>query len=196
MRRALAAWLSLRHRGLAFAAAGAFVWSVGSSLWVYPHSLSYFNELAGGPKHLIHSNVDWGQDLLFLKRWLDEHPEARPLKLAYFGYFDPIHADIEYSAPEPMAATDPILAGEGDSPILLPGHRKIGTVPAVSDERRIPPGWYAISVNFVRGFPYQIYKGDGTRGFLPQGALAAFQNLEPVATAGYSIYIYHVGPHE
>ena len=38
--------------------------AVGSSLAIYPHSLSYFNELAGGPTkghyHLIDSNIDWG----------------------------------------------------------------------------------------------------------------------------------------
>ena len=53
----------------------------------------HFNELVGGPKggpnHLVDSNVDWGVDLLFLKKWLDEHPEASPLGLAYFGMFDP-----------------------------------------------------------------------------------------------------------
>ena len=152
----------------------ALLWSIGSSLWVYPHSLSYFNELVGGPtggpNHLIHSNVDWGQDLLKLKRWLDEHPEARPLKLAYFGYFDPKYAGIEYTAPEPIATTE-----EGaDSP------------------KKIPPGWYAISVNFVRGLPYFAYKGDGTKVSYGQGALVPFQDRKPVAMAGYSIYIYHV----
>ena len=49
---------------------GAAAWAVASSLWVYPHSLSYFNEAAGGPagghNHLVDSNIDWGQDLLFL----------------------------------------------------------------------------------------------------------------------------------
>jgi len=52
--------------------ASLLLWSIVSSLLVYPHSMSYFNELAGGPKngpaHLLHSNVDWGQDLLFLER--------------------------------------------------------------------------------------------------------------------------------
>lgn len=156
-----------KHLVLAGIATAALGWSIASSLWAYPHSLSYFNELVGGPtggpKHLIHSNVDWGQDLLNLKRWLDEHPEARPLKLAYFGFFDPIHARIEYTAPDAMGAG-----------------------------KAIPPGWYAISVNFVRGFPYQVYNGDGSKRFLKQDALAAFQELEPVAMAGYSIYIYRV----
>ena len=43
-------------------------WAIVSSLWYFPHSLSYFNELAGGPRrgdaHLIDANIDWGQDLL------------------------------------------------------------------------------------------------------------------------------------
>jgi hypothetical protein len=150
-------------------ASAALAWSIASSLWVYPHSLSYFNELVGGPtggpKHLIHSNVDWGQDLLYLARWLDEHPEARPLKLAYFGYFDPIYAGVEYTAPEPIEPGQPI-----------------------------PPGWYAISVNYVRGLPHFVYRGDGTKAHLNQGALTAFQELEPVDMAGYSIYIYYVRP--
>ncbi len=81
----------------------ALTWSVVSSLAIYPHSLSYFNELAGGPTggsaELLHSNIDYGQDLLYLKRWLDEHPEARPLGLAYYGYFDPHVAGIEFTLP-------------------------------------------------------------------------------------------------
>jgi hypothetical protein len=152
----------------------ALAWLIGSSLSVYPHSLSYFNELVGGPKgghkHLIHSNVDWGQDLLFLKQWLDKHPEATPLKLAYFGYFDPIHAGIEYTAPQLPAvpANQPPEAAE------------------------IPPGWYAISVNFVQGLPYFAYNGDAGKTSYGLKELARFQRLKPVAMAGYSIYIFYV----
>ena len=154
-------------------AVAAILWSSGSSLAVYPHSLSYFNEMVGGPlggpRHLIQSNIDWGQDLLFLKRWLDEHPSVRPLKLAYFGYCDPRYVGIEYSAPK------------------LP-------VPTGSEaaQHAIPPGWYAISVNFVRGLPYFAYAGDGTKTSYAQDSLSAFQRIEPTAMAGYSIYIYHI----
>src|SRR5437773_734910 len=68
------------------------------------NSLSYFNEMAGGPEngaaHLLDANIDWGQDLLELKRWCDAHPEARPLYLGYFGttFVDPGIANIEFEA--------------------------------------------------------------------------------------------------
>ncbi len=38
-----------KERVAAVLTAGALTWAVASSLLVYPHSLSYFNELAGGP---------------------------------------------------------------------------------------------------------------------------------------------------
>ncbi|MEM6484096.1 MAG: glycosyltransferase family 39 protein [Pseudomonadota bacterium] len=52
------------------------MWLAASSLWVYPHSLSYFNESIGGPihgtKHLLGSNMDWGQDLRYVKSYIDQ----------------------------------------------------------------------------------------------------------------------------
>jgi hypothetical protein len=61
-------------------------WFVVSSLWIYPHSLSYFNESIGGPlngpKHLLGSNIDWGQDLRYLEWFTHTHPQiADRLKL-------------------------------------------------------------------------------------------------------------------
>src|SRR5206468_1049993 len=53
---------------------------------VHPEYLAYFNEVAGGIKggrtHLLDSNLDWGQDLHELKRFLHDHP-IQPLSLAY-----------------------------------------------------------------------------------------------------------------
>ncbi len=46
---------------------------------------------SGGPsngwKVLGFSNIDWGQDLLFVDKWIKDHPECRPLafELDYFG---------------------------------------------------------------------------------------------------------------
>ena len=80
------------------------LWFVGESLAIRPDYLSYFNEVIGGPRnayrHLIDSNLDWGQDLPALRVWLDEHGLAEEhsgrLYLSYFGSGDPefygIHA--------------------------------------------------------------------------------------------------------
>lgn len=50
----------------------ALMGTTGSSVSVYPHSLAYFNEGAGGPtngyKHMLGSNLEWGQDYLTLRK--------------------------------------------------------------------------------------------------------------------------------
>ena len=151
---------------VAAGAAAALTWSVASSLWVYPHSMSYFNELAGGPRrghyYLIDSNIDWGQDLWYLKEWYDAHPEARPLYVDVHCFIDIAHFGIE--AQRPGIAYRP-LTDSGDS----------------SEDRAravLTPGWYAISVHKLhdRSGKYAVFLHD----------------YRPVAMAGYSIYIYHV----
>ena len=156
----------------ALAVAACLAWSVGSSLWVYPHSLSYFNEFAGGPfgghRYLIDSSIDWGQDLLYLKDWLDHRPEAAPLHLAYWGIMDPRLAGIEFSVP-----------------------------PKLTGEHGAGPAWCAVSVNFLCGFvEWWLHDGRGGVEQINQGEYEQFLRLRPVATAGYSIYIYHVNPQE
>ena len=81
--------LALVDFGVPALAATAVVISALGSLWVYPHSLSYFNLLSGGPtrgyRHLVDSNIDWGQDLPALAAWQRAHPGAPPMRLHYFG---------------------------------------------------------------------------------------------------------------
>ncbi len=64
------------------------LWYVGSNLYIYPHYLEYFNELIGGPKngykYLVDSNLDWGQDLKLLLKYLKEK-DIKPKKIVYFG---------------------------------------------------------------------------------------------------------------
>lgn len=64
----------------------------------YPHNLAFFNTLAGGPEHgaewLVDSNLDWGQDLKPLAKWLDQH-QVRHVNLAYFGTADPRYYGID-----------------------------------------------------------------------------------------------------
>jgi hypothetical protein len=66
-------WGRTRYRGTAVVLAG---WYLASSLLVYPHYLTYFNELAGGSANgwrLADANYDWCQDLPLLGRWQEEH---------------------------------------------------------------------------------------------------------------------------
>lgn len=162
--------LAWRRYVRAYIVIGLAAWAAASSLWHYPHSMSYFNELVGGPAHgahhLLDSNIDWGQDLLFLRRWLQQHPEAKPLRLAFFGNFDPRVVGIEFSNPP---------FGEGSGP----GYRP-------------PPGWYAVSVNFIFGYSHSMADGQGGWTYVPRGAYVYFLKLRPVARCGWSIYVYHV----
>jgi 4-amino-4-deoxy-L-arabinose transferase-like glycosyltransferase len=153
-----------RHWRLAGVGAVALGWSLGSSLYCYPHSLSYFNEVVGGPRHghdhLLNSNVDWGQDLLVLKRWMDRHPEARPMALAYMispGVVDPADVGIEYTLP-PVGPNAKSRRGQ---------EQKLGPL----------PGWYAISVSRMRSHDRKY---------------DYFRRFDPVAMMGYSMYIYHI----
>jgi len=177
-----------RRKLLAAAVSGAILWSVLSSLAIYPHSLSYFNELAAllptpadasypkpmeqnashgvwakvkaaftagprhGPRHLLGSNIDWGQDLFLLKKWLDKHPHARLDGLACWGSY-------------PAA-----LAGIPETPM-----------PPTNLDDGPKAGWYALSVNY-------LYDRTGQYRY--------FLHFRPAAMAGYSIYIYHLTPEE
>jgi hypothetical protein len=164
-----------RHHWLSGLAIFATVWTVLSSLWIYPHSLSYFNEVVGGPTnghyHLISSNIDFGQDLLKLKRWYDDHPEARPLGLGYIDLksVDPNIAGIEYFVPQSgLAPGTSIEASRGQD---------FGP----------KPGWYAVNVNFLRGDQWP-----GRRSYPELAYYGYFLKFVPVARAGYSINIYHI----
>ena len=61
--------------------------------------ISYVNALGGGSeggrRHFADSNVDWGQDLRRLKRWMGEH-QVPEVDLAYFGTGDPRAYGIDF----------------------------------------------------------------------------------------------------
>jgi hypothetical protein len=54
------------------------------------------------------------------------------------------------------------------------------------------PGWFALDVNFVRGFALPVADGRGSFRYIPMHAYDYFQNFRPIAKAGYSIFIYHI----
>ncbi|HUI08150.1 MAG TPA: glycosyltransferase family 39 protein [Verrucomicrobiae bacterium] len=64
------------------------VWMIAEAVAAHPFFLEYFNEFAGGAanghKYLLDSNLDWGQDVKRLKRFLDDHG-IQHVDLMYFG---------------------------------------------------------------------------------------------------------------
>jgi hypothetical protein len=157
------------------------VWTVGSYLFVHPYSLGYFNELAGGPhgghNHLLGSNIDWGQDLYRLRRWLARHPEAAAdLQMAYFNRIDARIAGLQWRLP-PLGVTEGVEITEENAAGFGPH-----------------PGYFAVSVRFVRGNQAGATDGEGGYRFAPFRGYEYFRHFQPVAKAGYSIFLYHITP--
>jgi len=67
-------------------------WQAISVLKIYPHFLAYANEIVGGPDkvylYTVDSNLDWGQDLKRLKKWVEEN-NIEKIYLDYFGGGNP-----------------------------------------------------------------------------------------------------------
>jgi hypothetical protein len=108
--------------------------SLVSNLSTLPHCLSYFNEISGGPRrgymHLLDSNIDGGQDLLFLKSWASSRSDGDPLFVRFYG------------------AIRPEVVGIGCNPI--------DSLSTVLARRRVLPGWYAISINELHSYRHDI----------------------------------------
>ena len=75
-------------------------WLLLVNILIYPDYLAYFNSFAGGAEggknYLASSNLDWGQDLPGLKKWLEKRNNP-PLYMFYFGQADPEYYGIKYS---------------------------------------------------------------------------------------------------
>jgi hypothetical protein len=150
------------------------------SIMVYPHTLSFFNSVAGGPyggpTHLLGSYVDWGQDLLFLKQRIEQIGHDEPVFVAYYGGSNP--------QPHRIMDWQPIESGLA----------RDGTQVLV-------PGYYAISVNLLYGdpFPSRNPSSDWSKrrpdGKVPEPILKDLRVMKRFGSAGYSIYIYHVSRH-
>ncbi len=96
--------------------------NIVSVIGVHPHYIAYFNEAVAGPRggirHPADSNLDWGQGLLALKEWLDEHAPGEAIRLAYFGGTEPRDVGIDYELLDPR---DPRPGLHAISATLLAG---------------------------------------------------------------------------
>ena len=146
-------------------------WSIIGTLRIYPYYLTYFNEIAGGPDRgryiLSDSNIDWGQDLVGLKNYVDQN-QHRSIKLSYFGIAHPTAYGLT------TQAIPPVRTAMNDQ-----GAWWLKTY-YPSDP---PPGKYAISVaNLMGGI------------WIDRAAYAFFRDRTPDTTIGNSIYLYTIAP--
>jgi len=146
------------------------VWYLLSALLIYPDYLAYFNELAGGPANgyrwLVDSNLDWGQDLPGLRRYV----EARGLTQVYLSWFGSARPE-HYAIPYRPLPGYPLHQGDAEAFAFNPYH------PA--------PGTYAISATNLQGVALRDHD-----------TFLWFRQRRPVARIGYSIFVYEVPPEE
>ena len=139
---------------------------VADTARIAPHYESYFNQLAGPWQNwsniLVDSNLDWGQDLIALRRVMDEKG-IESVNLAYFGKAAPEAYGVRY---RPLPSYLRFMEG-----------REINAYNPYTPE----PGWYAISATALR---------TGTMTPETVDLYKHFRDRTPDARAGYSIYLY------
>ena len=139
-------------------------WYGFSVIGIYPHFLTYFNELVGGPtqgyKYVTDSNLDWGQDLKRLAQYIKDN-EIETIYVDYFG-----GDDLEYRLGNRYQAW-----WKDRLPNELP-----------------PDSWLAISASFLQGG-----RGITTKGYQEKTDSYNWLNqYEPVTIIGNSIFIYNI----
>jgi len=142
-------------------------WLAVEMVGIAPHFLAYFNPIGGGPERgwqvVADSNIDWGQDLKYLRDYLVEH-QLYTIKLSWFGAAPPAAYGIAY---EPLPG--------------LPHHFNMWFEPPTFNEQHPEPGIYVISVSNL------VELSLDAKHFF-----AYFRAREPDVRIGYSIYIYEV----
>jgi hypothetical protein len=97
-----AIWFKRNHMQItAFSVTMLLAVYVLDILAIFPHTQTYFNQIAGGNRnghwYLIDSNADWGQDLYYLTNWLERHPQENVIGIELAVQFGNLLVD----APRP-----------------------------------------------------------------------------------------------
>lgn len=146
---------------------------VSSIAW-FPHSLSYFNESIGSwrnsPQHLLDSNLDWGQDLLFLDEWASNLPPGEKVYAALYTLYSVGHAPSGRIQRWPQPEET---------------RQRIGT--SGGFER---PEYYAASVNFLHGLRKPLYDLNGKNSHFDHLQMSRLQSMKPYAEIGATIKIF------
>jgi 4-amino-4-deoxy-L-arabinose transferase-like glycosyltransferase len=143
----------------------SLLWHVVGTVRIHPHYLTFFNEIAGGPKgghrYLVDSNLDWGQSFKALRAYLDQQ-EVEKVWLSYYTYTDPALYDIQYQPIAPSPGSSPVLSSRFD--------------PA--------PGVYVLGATTLQGVMV-----------VDQSTYDWFRHREPIGRPGNALFVYRVDPH-
>jgi hypothetical protein len=141
-------------------------WLVIATVWIAPNYLAYFNEWIGDPRSgrywVSDSNLDWGQDLENLRRYIKEN-NIQEIYLSYFGMPElPNQYKIAHkSFPDVFNPNDPMFRPYNP-----------------------PPGTYVISITHLTGQTlYPLFEYD---------PLDWFNHQEPCGSIGYSLLVFCV----
>ena len=141
------------------------IWAFTSSLSIFPHSIAFCNEAILGPrnarKHLLGSNVDWGQDTAYVINWSVSAAQHRPVFLLHRACYDPIA--VLGATPCPWNAF---------------------SVREVAKEGQI-----IVSCSFLEGGDGTAYDGTGKKRFVRSSAFPWLHDTEPVGYVGYTSLI-------
>jgi len=137
-------------------------WYVLGTWQVYPYTLAYFNELAGGPangyRHVVDSNLDWGHSFKALAQYMRQE-EIEEVSLSYWTWVDPALYGVRYTPLPPAPQTEKV-----HFPSFAP-----------------PAGVYAISATTLQGIllhDTNLYEW--------------FRHQPPIAQPGYGLLVYRV----
>ena len=155
-----------RGKGWAIAAGVLLTWQVETSVRVAPAYMAYGNEAWGGPlqvhRYLSDANVDWGQQLKTVKRYLDDHHVTN----CWFAYF-------------PDGAVQP--SDYGVHCHRLPTANNLSWMPLPMDVPPVIDGTVLISDSDLEGIEF----GDGDLN-----PYESFRRLRPVTVIQDGIDVY------
>jgi hypothetical protein len=166
-----------------FLAAISLCWLAASSLWVYPHSLSYFNEAAGGPlrgaEHLLGSNSDWGQDEFYRDKMLDRR------QVDMFRQSKALRVTAKRGE---VALTEGCAAAHRQ---LVRNNESTSEVPSEAWDK------LCISVNLVmdEGWLYATTFHAPPELAVVKNRMRALRHTQPIDFIGYSFRIYSLNAH-
>jgi len=147
---------------------------VTSSVLAHPDYLAYFNFLASGrPERIeVDSDLDWGQDLARLSKWLKARG-VHEVAISYWGTADLTHADLPTYHE------------------LAPYKRVSGWV-AISARNRVIPSPFTVIPAPPGVAPFYTVPGNFNRIKPGHGPFAWLMAYQPVERIGKSIFVYNI----